>query len=219
MDVKAVLSHVDHTLLKPEATEAQIRTLCQEALDYSTASVCINPRYIPLAVSLLQGKIPVCTVIGFPLGAMTTEAKVFEAGEAVTKGADEIDMVISIGDLKDKKFDAIESEIKAVKAAIGSHILKVIIETCLLTDEEKRRMCHIVARAGGDYIKTSTGFSSGGATAADVALFAEETQGQIKIKAAGGIKTYDDMLTFLSLGADRLGSSSAVRLAKDANLI
>lgn len=219
MDVKAVLSHVDHTLLKPEATEAQIRTLCQEALDYSTASVCINPRYIPLAVSLLQGKIPVCTVIGFPLGAMTTEAKVFEAGEAVTKGADEIDMVISIGDLKDKKFDAIESEIKAVKAAIGSHILKVIIETCLLTDEEKRRMCHIVARAGGDYIKTSTGFSSGGATAADVALFAEETQGQIKIKAAGGIKTYDDMLTFLSLGADRLGSSSAVRLAKGANLI
>lgn len=219
MDAKAILSRVDHTLLKPEATEAQIKALCEEALTYGTASVCVNPRYVPLAVSVLQGKVPVCTVIGFPLGAMTTDAKVFEAQDAVSKGADEIDMVISIGDLKDKKFEAIEAEIRAVKAAVGSRILKVIIETCLLTDEEKRHMCRIVAQAGADYIKTSTGFSSGGATAADVALFAEEMRGRIKIKAAGGIKTYDDMLTLLRLGADRLGSSAAVRLMKEAGLL
>lgn len=219
MDAKTVLAHVDHTLLKPEATEVQIKTLCQEALDYGTASICIHPRYVPLAVTVLQGKMPVCTVIGFPLGAMTTEAKVFEARNAVAMGADEIDMVISIGDLKDENFDMIEAEIRAVKEAVGKRILKVIIETCLLTDEEKRRMCHIVEKAGADYIKTSTGFSSGGATAADVALFAEEAQGRIKIKAAGGIKTYDDMLTFLSLGADRLGSSSAIRLMKEAGLL
>lgn len=219
MDVKTVLSHVDHTLLKPEATEAQIKILCQEALAHNTASVCINPRYIPLAVSILQGKIPVCTVIGFPLGAMTTEAKVLEAHDAITKGADEIDMVISIGDLKDKKLKAIEAEIRAVKEAVGNHILKVIVETCLLTDEEKRLMCHVVEKAGADYIKTSTGFSWDGATKADIALFAQETQGRIKIKAAGGIKTYNDMLTFLSLGADRLGSSSAIRLMKEAGLL
>ncbi len=219
MDAKAVLAHVDHTLLKPDATEAQIAALCREALAYGVASICINPRYVPLAVSILQGKIAVCTVIGFPLGAMTREAKVFEAQDAIAKDADEIDMVISIGDLKDKKFDAIETEIRAVKAAIGDRVLKVIIETCLLTDAEKRRMCHIVARAGGDYIKTSTGFSSGGATAADIALFAEETQGRIKIKAAGGIKSCADMQTFLSLGADRLGSSSAIRLMKEDGLL
>ena len=219
MDAKKVLSHVDHTLLRPDATEEQITALCHEAITYDTASVCINPRYVPLAVSILQGKIPVCTVIGFPLGAMTTESKVFEAKDAVLKGADEIDMVISIGDLKDKKFEAIEAEIRTVKAAVGSRILKVIIETCLLTDEEKCSMCRIVEKAGADYIKTSTGFSSGGATAADIALFAKETQGRIKIKAAGGIKTCEDMLTFLSLGADRLGSSSAVRLLKQAGLL
>ncbi|HWP51926.1 MAG TPA: deoxyribose-phosphate aldolase [Clostridia bacterium] len=219
MDTKRVLSHVDHTLLKPEATESQVIALCHEALEYGTSSVCINPRYVPLAVSVLEGKIPICTVIGFPLGAMTTEAKVFEAKDAVLKGADEIDMVIAIGDLKDKKFEAIEDEIRTVKSAIGNRILKVIIETCLLTEEEKRSMCHIVERAGADYIKTSTGFSSGGATAADIALFAKETQGRIKIKAAGGIKTCDDMLTFLSLGADRLGSSSAIRLLKEAGLL
>ncbi|WMJ84058.1 deoxyribose-phosphate aldolase [Oscillospiraceae bacterium LTW-04] len=219
MDAKTVLSHVDHTLLKPEATEAQIKALCQEALEHNTASVCINPRYIPLAVSILQGKVPVCTVIGFPLGAMTTEAKVLEARDAVAKGADEIDMVISIGDLKDGKLESIEAEIRAVKEVVGNHILKVIIETCLLTDEEKRQMCHIVEKAGADYIKTSTGFSSGGATEADVSLFTKETQGRIKIKAAGGIKSYRDMLTFLSLGADRLGSSSAIRLMKEAGLL
>lgn len=219
MDAKTILSHVDHTLLKPDATEAQLRSLCREALDYGVASVCLNPRYVTLAASILRQKIAVCTVVGFPLGAMTQNAKVFEAQEAVANGADEIDMVISIGDLKDKKFDAIEDEIRAVKAAIGGRVLKVIIETCLLTDGEKRRMCHIVEQAGGDYIKTSTGFASGGATAADIALFAEETGGRIKIKAAGGIKTCEDMQMFLSLGADRLGSSSAIRLMKEAGLL
>ncbi|MFV0497727.1 MAG: deoxyribose-phosphate aldolase [Candidatus Fimivivens sp.] len=219
MDAKTVLSHVDHTLLKPEATQAQIKALCYEALEYHTASVCINPRYIPIAVSILQGKIPVCTVIGFPLGAMTTAAKVFEARDAVSKGADEIDMVISIGDLRDGKHDSIASEIRAVKETVGDRILKVIIEACLLTDEEKCQMCHIIEKAGADYIKTSTGFSSGGATESDIALFAKETQGRIKIKAAGGIKSYHDMLSFLSLGADRLGSSSAIRLMKENALL
>ena len=219
MDAKALLAHVDHTLLKPEATEAQIIDLCREALAYGTASVCINARYVPLAVSILGDAIPVCTVVGFPLGAMTTEAKVYEARDAVAKGAKEIDMVISIADLKDNKLDAIEAEIRAVKQAIGNLILKVIIETALLTDEEKRAMCHVVEKAGADYIKTSTGFSTGGATAHDIALFAAETNGRIKIKAAGGIKTVDDMRLFLSLGADRLGSSSAIKLMKQAGLL
>lgn len=216
MDYTTVLAHVDHTLLKPDATEEQIKTLCNEALLYNTASVCINPKYISLAVSILQDKIPVCTVIGFPLGAMTTESKVFEAKDAIAKGAKEIDMVISIGDLKDKKFDAIESEIRTIKKAIGDHILKVIIETCLLTDEEKKIMCHIVEKAGADYIKTSTGFSTSGATPKDITLFAQEIKGRIKIKAAGGIKSYSDMELFLSLGADRLGSSSAIKIIKEA---
>jgi len=212
MEISDILKHVDHTLLKPEATEQQIRTLCCEALEHNTASVCVNARYVPLAVSVLGDRIPVCAVIGFPLGAMSAEAKVFEAKDAVTKGAHEIDMVISIGDLKDKKYDDILNEISSVKKAIGDKILKVIIETCLLTDDEKRRMCHIVADAGADYIKTSTGFSSGGATADDIKLFCEEIGGKIKIKAAGGIKTREDMELFLMLGADRLGSSSAIKI-------
>ena len=212
MDTREILSHVDHTLLKPEATEQQIIKLCREALEYNTASVCINPRYIPLAVSILGDKIPVCTVIGFPLGAMSLEAKVFEAKDAVAKGAKEIDMVISVGDVKDGKFDAIKAEIKSVKNAVGNLILKVIIETCLLTDDEKRRLCHVVADAGADYIKTSTGFSTGGATPHDIELFASELNGRIKIKAAGGIKTREDMELFLNLGADRLGSSSAIKI-------
>lgn len=212
MDTREILSHVDHTLLKPEATKQQIIKLCREALEYNTASVCINPRYIPLAVSILGDKIPVCTVIGFPLGAMSLEAKVFEAKDAVAKGAKEIDMVISVGDVKDGKFDAIEAEIKSVKNAVGNLILKVIIETCLLTDDEKRRLCHVVTDAGADYIKTSTGFSTGGATPHDIKLFASELNGRIKIKAAGGIKTREDMELFLNLGADRLGSSSAFKI-------
>ena len=212
MEIKEILSHVDHTLLKPEATEQQLIKLCNEALKFNTASVCINPKFIPLAVSVLGDKIPVCTVIGFPLGAMTLEAKVFEARDAIAKGAREIDMVISIGDVKDGKFDNVKAEIAAVKNAIGNHILKVIIETCLLTDDEKRRLCHIVEEAGADYIKTSTGFSTGGATPHDIELFTKEIGGKIKIKAAGGIKTREDMELFLKLGADRLGSSSAIKI-------
>lgn len=219
MTPKEILTHVDHTLLKPEATAEQVEQLCREALQYNTASVCINPRFIPLAVSILGDKIPVCTVIGFPLGAMTTAAKVFEAKNAVELGAKEIDMVISVGDVKSGDFDAVTHEIAEVKKAVGENILKVIIETCLLTDDEKRRLCHCVAEAGADYIKTSTGFSTGGANEHDIALFAEEINGEkingrIKIKAAGGIKAVSDMESFLALGADRLGSSSAIKLLK-----
>ena len=215
MEINEILSHVDHTLLKPEVTEQQIKTLCEEALANRTASVCINPRFIPIAVSILGDEVPVCTVIGFPLGAMTTEAKIFEAKDAIAKGAKEVDMVISIGDLKDKKFDAIREEIAAIKQAIGDNILKVIIETCLLTDDEKREMCHIVEAAGADYIKTSTGFSTGGATRHDIEIFASELKGsKVKIKAAGGIKNRQDMEDFLALGADRLGSSSGVKILR-----
>lgn len=219
MTPNEILKHVDHTLLKPEATAEQVAQLCREALEYNTASVCINPRFIPLAVSILGDKIPVCTVIGFPLGAMSTAAKVFEAKNAVELGAKEVDMVISIGDVKSGDFDAVEKEITAIKKAVGNNILKVIIETCLLTDDEKRKLCHCVANAGAEYIKTSTGFSTGGATEHDIAIFAEEINGseingKIKIKAAGGIKAVSDMENFLALGADRLGSSSAIKLLK-----
>ncbi len=215
MDPGTALTHVDHTLLKPEATREQIAALCKEALENRCASVCVQPCFVAYAKELLRGEIPVCTVIGFPLGANTTETKVFEAKKAVADGADEIDMVINIGALKEGRFTEIESEIRAVKTAIGPHILKVIIETCLLTDEEKAAMCRVVADAGADYIKTSTGFNTGGATAHDVALLVRESKGRIRVKAAGGIKTYEDMEEFLSLGADRLGSSSAVRLVRE----
>ena len=213
MDPKFVLSHVDHTLLKPEATFADISRLCEEALFWHTASVCINPRYVEYAVTLLGGKLPVCTVIGFPLGAMTAPAKVFEAQDAVSRGAGEIDMVISVGDLIEGRMSAVQEEIAAVKQAIGERILKIIIETCLLTESQKNEMCRIVADAGADYIKTSNGFSSGGATFDDVALMVKHGAGRIKVKAAGGIRSFGDMERFLELGADRLGCSSAVRLA------
>ena len=219
MTPNEILTHVDHTLLKPEATAEQVAELCHEALEYNTASVCINPRFIPLAVSILGDKVAVCTVIGFPLGAMSTAAKVFEAKNAVEMGAKEVDMVVSIGDVKAGDFDAVTKEIAAIKEAVGDNILKVIIETCLLTDDEKRKLCHCVADAGAEYIKTSTGFSTAGANEHDIALFAEEINGseingKIKIKAAGGIKSVDDMNNFLALGADRLGSSSAIKLLK-----
>ncbi|MBP0980913.1 MAG: deoxyribose-phosphate aldolase [Oscillospiraceae bacterium] len=219
MTPNEILTHVDHTLLKPEATAEQVAELCREALEYNTASVCINPRFIPLAVSILGDKVAVCTVIGFPLGAMSTAAKVFEAKNAVEMGAKEVDMVVSIGDVKAGDFDAVTKEIAAIKEAVGDNILKVIIETCLLTDDEKRKLCHCVADAGAEYIKTSTGFSTAGANEHDIALFAEEINGseingKIKIKAAGGIKSVDDMNNFLALGADRLGSSSAIKLLK-----
>ena len=212
MTDRELFSYVDHTLLKPEATPEQIAGLCAEAAEHGTASVCVNGSYVPLAKKLLDGKARVCAVIGFPLGAMSTAAKAFEAAEAIRDGADEIDMVIHIGQLKAGNTDYVLEDIKAVKAAIGDHILKVIIETCLLTEEEKITMCRIVTESGAEYIKTSTGFSTGGATFDDVRLFAEHVGEGVKIKAAGGIRTREDMEQFLQLGASRLGTSSAVKI-------
>lgn len=212
MTNQELFSYVDHTLLKPEATPEQIAALCAEAVEHGTASVCVNGSYVALAKKLLDGKAKVCAVIGFPLGAMSTAAKAFEAAEAIRDGADEIDMVIHIGQLKAGNTDYVLEDIKAVKAAIGDHILKVIIETCLLTEEEKITMCRLVTESGAEYIKTSTGFSTGGATFDDVRLFAEHVGEGVKIKAAGGIRSREDMEEFLRLGASRLGTSSAVKI-------
>lgn len=212
MTNQELFSYVDHTLLKPEATPEQIAALCAEAAEHGTASVCVNSSYVALAKKLLDGKAKVCAVIGFPLGAMSTAAKAFEAAEAIRDGADEIDMVIHIGQLKAGNTDYVLEDIKAVKAAIGDHILKVIIETCLLTEEEKITMCRLVTESGAEYIKTSTGFSTGGATFDDVRLFAEHVGEGVKIKAAGGIRSREDMEEFLRLGASRLGTSSAVKI-------
>ena len=214
MDRKEILSHVDHTLLKPEATWPQIQALCDEAVAYGCASVCINTCYVKQAADYLVGRCKVCCVVGFPLGAMDTASKAFEARTAIANGADEVDMVINIGRLKNGEYDAVREDIRAVKEAVGDHVLKVIIETCLLTDDEKRKMCDIVCEAGADYIKTSTGFSTGGATFEDVALMVEGVAGRCKVKAAGGISTVEDMEKFLALGADRLGTSRAVKLLK-----
>ena len=212
MTNQELFSYVDHTLLKPEATPEQIAALCAEAAEHGTASVCVNGSYVALAKKLLDGKAKVCAVIGFPLGAMSTAAKAFEAAEAIRDGADEIDMVIHIGQLKAGNTDYVLEDIKAVKAAIGDHILMVIIETCLLTEEEKITMCRLVTESGAEYIKTSTGFSTGGATFDDVRLFAEHVGEGVKIKAAGGIRSREDMEEFLRLGASRLGTSSAVKI-------
>ena len=200
MNREEILSHVDHTLLKPEATWPQIQTLCDEAIANHTASVCINTCYVKQAVEYMAGRIPVCCVVGFPLGAMDTASKAFEAKTAIENGAAEVDMVINIGRLKNKEYDAVREDIRAVKQAVGDKILKVIIETCLLTDDEKRRMCDIVCEAGADYIKTSTGFSTAGATFHDVELMVKGVHGRCKVKAAGGISTVDDMEKFLALG-------------------
>lgn len=207
-----MLSKVDHTLLKPEATWPQIQKICDEALENHCASICINTCYVKQAAEYLAGRLPVCCVVGFPLGAMDTASKAFEAKTAIENGASEVDMVINIGRLKNGEYDAVREDIAAVKRAVGDKVLKVIIETCLLTDEEKEKMCDIVPEAGADFIKTSTGFSTGGATFADIELFARCVKGRCKIKAAGGISTVEDMERFLDLGADRLGTSRAVKL-------
>ena len=212
MTRQEILAMVDHTLLKPEATWEQIKTICDEAVENKTASICINPGFVKQAVQYLEGRVPVCTVIGFPLGATSAQAKVFEAKQALEDGAEEFDMVINISALKDKNYDYVRDEIAAIKAAVGDKVLKVIIETCLLTDEEKRTMCQLVIDGGADYIKTSTGFSTGGATFEDIALFKECVGDQIKIKAAGGIRSVADMEKFISLGANRLGTSSAIKI-------
>lgn len=215
MDINEILAHVDHTLLSQTATWDEIRQICDDGIAYHTASVCIPPGYVKQVADYVNGKTAVCTVIGFPNGYMTTAVKEFETKDAIANGADEIDMVINIGWLKDRKYDLIESEIRLLKAVCEDRILKVIIETCLLTEEEKVKMCQIVTEAGADYIKTSTGFSSGGATFEDIKLFAENVGPDVKIKAAGGISSLEDAEKFLSLGADRLGTSRIVKLVKD----
>lgn len=214
MEINEILKHVDHTLLKPEATWEEVKEICDDAVQYQTASVCIPPSFVEQAGGYLGGRMAVCTVIGFPNGYMTTEAKEFEAGDAIKKGADEIDMVINIGWLKEKQYGRIREEIRRLKAVCGDRILKVIVETCLLTQEEKIKMCGIVTEAGADYIKTSTGFSTAGATFEDIALFAEHVGPAVRIKAAGGISSLEDARRFLELGADRLGTSRIVKLVK-----
>ena len=209
-----IMSHVDHTLLLQGATWEDIKAICDDGVKYGTASVCIPPPFVKEAAEYLNGRLAVCTVIGFPNGYNTTKVKCVETADAIANGADEIDMVINIGDLKAKKHDKLIDEIKAIKAECGDKTLKVIIETCLLTNEEKIEMCRIVTEAGADYIKTSTGFSTGGATPEDIKLFAQHVGKNVKIKAAGGIRSFDDAKLFLELGADRLGTSRLVTLLK-----
>lgn len=212
MQRQEILSHVDHTLLKQQATWQEIEKTCREALENHTASVCIPPAFVKQAAAFLAGRVPVCTVIGFPNGYQTTAVKVFETKDAVANGADEIDMVIHIGKAKEGRYEDILSEINQVKEACGGKILKVIVETCMLTEDEKKELCRIVSQSEADFIKTSTGFGGGGATAEDVSLFAANVSDGTKIKAAGGIKSVADAERFLSLGAERLGSSSLVAM-------
>ena len=207
--------YIDHTLLKADAREADIRELCHEAKEYDFASVCVNPCWLPVVKEELAGTdVKVCVVVGFPLGAMTVEAKAFEGADAVKKGADEVDMVINIGRLKDRDDAYVTNEIAAVKEAVGDKCLKVIIETCLLTDDEKVRACQDAVNAGADFVKTSTGFSTAGATPADVALMKKAVEGKCLVKAAGGVRTKEDMLEMIEAGADRIGTSRGVSLVK-----
>ena len=214
MDIQTILSHCDHTLLSQTATWDQIRAVLDDGIRYRTASACIPAAYVKEAAAYVGGKLPICTVIGFPNGYSTTAAKCFETADAVKNGADEIDMVIHIGWLKDRRYDDLLREIRAVKDACGGKILKVIIETCLLTEAEKIKMCEIVTEARADFIKTSTGFSTAGATFEDVALFKAHVGPAVQIKAAGGIASLQDAEQFLALGATRLGTSRIVKLAK-----
>lgn len=215
MERKEILRHVDHTQLAQTAVWEDIRRLCEEAIACGTASVCIPPSYVRQAREYVGERMAVCTVIGFPNGYSTTKVKEFETQQAVADGADEIDMVINLGWVKDGRYDLVEDEIRRVKAACGGKLLKVILETCLLTREEKIRMCQVVTAAGADYIKTSTGFSTAGATFEDVRLFADHVGKNVKIKAAGGISSLEDAEQFLELGAERLGSSRVIRLVKE----
>lgn len=214
MKLQDILSHVDHTLLKPEATWEQIKTIVDEGIAYGTASVCIPASYVRQAAEYAGGRVPICTVIGFPNGYATTAAKCFEAKDAAQNGAAEIDMVVNLGWVTDGKYGDVLAEIRAVKEACQGRLLKVIIETCLLTREEKIKMCEVLAQSGAEYIKTSTGFSTGGATFEDVALLRQHCPPSVKVKAAGGIASLEDGERFLALGADRLGTSRIVALAK-----
>lgn len=215
MDIKEILSKVDHTLLSQNATWDEIKAICDDGIKYGTASVCIPASYVKQAKEYVGGKLAICTVIGFPNGYSTTATKVYETADAIKNGADEIDMVINVGWLKDKKYDEILNEINEIKDACNGKILKVIIETCLLTDEEKIKMCEIVSNSNADYIKTSTGFSTAGATKSDIELFAKHTTNGKKIKAAGGIASIEDAEDFINLGASRLGTSRIVKIVKN----
>ncbi len=215
MELSKILNKCDHTLLAQSATWGEIKAICDDGIKFGTASVCIPASYVKAAKEYVKDSLAICTVIGFPNGYSTTATKVFETKDAIANGADEIDMVINIGWLKDKKYDDLLNEISEIKKACGDKILKVIIETCLLTDEEKVKMCEIVSDSGADYIKTSTGFSTSGATFHDVEIFAKNVQSHVKIKAAGGISSIDDAEKFIALGAQRLGTSRIVKIAKN----
>lgn len=214
MDKKAILKHIDHTLLKAFSTWDDIKALCDEAVEYSTASVCIPQTYIKRVKDTYGDKLNVCTVVGFPLGYNSTESKVSEIKTALADGAGEIDMVINISDVKNGDYKKVEDEIRALKSATGNKVLKVIIETCYLTKEEKIEMCKAVTNAKADYIKTSTGFGTDGAKMEDILLFKENIGPDVKIKAAGGVRTVDDLVAFIEAGCDRIGTSSAVKLLK-----
>lgn len=215
MDRRDVLRIVDHTLLAQTATWAEIRQILDDGMKYGTASACIPAAYVKQAAEYVEGRLPICTVIGFPNGYSTTAVKVFETKDAIANGAQEIDMVIHVGRLKEGRYREIEDEIRQIHEACGGRILKVIIETCLLTEEEKVKMCEIVTRAGAEYIKTSTGFSTAGATFADVKLMREHIGEGVKIKAAGGISSFEDAEEFMRLGADRLGTSRLVKIMEN----
>ena len=215
MDRKDIFKTVDHTLLTQTATWQDIKQICDDAITYQTASVCIPPSFVKRAKEYVGARMPVCTVIGFPNGYNTTNVKVMETKDALDNGADEIDMVVNLGDVKEGKFDVVEEEIRQIKKVCGDKILKVIIETCLLTEEEKIAMCEVVTKSGADYIKTSTGFSTAGATFEDIELFSKHIGKDIKMKAAGGIASFDDAIRFLELGASRLGTSRIVKIAKN----
>ena len=218
MDIREILKRVDHTFLKQDAVWEDIKKICDDGMKYGTASVCIPPSFVKRAKRYMDGKIKICTVIGFPNGYQTTETKAFETRDAVEKGADEIDMVINIGDLKDKNYAAVINEIMEIKSACRGRVLKVIIETCMLTKDEKIKMCEIVTEAGADYIKTSTGFGGAGATFDDIELFKKYVGKNVKIKAAGGISSIADAEKFIELGADRLGTSRIVKIVKEEGL-
>ena len=218
MDKKVILSKVDHTLLGQASTWEEIRVILEDGMKFGCASACIPACYVKKAVEYVEGKLPICTVIGFPNGYHTTAVKVLETKDAIANGASEIDMVINVGYLKDKKYEELEEEIRQIHNACEGKILKVIIETCLLTEEEKIKMCEIVTNAGAEYIKTSTGFSTAGATFADVELMRKYVGKEVKVKAAGGISSFDDAEKFISLGADRLGTSRLVKIMKNTDV-
>lgn len=219
MKIDEILSKCDHTLLSQTATWEDIQAIIDDGIEYKTASVCIPPCFVRRAARYAEGRVGICTVIGFPNGYSTTKTKLFETEDALLAGADEIDMVVNIGEVKAGHFDAVLDEIKILKAACGKRVLKVIIETCLLTEEEKIKMCEVVSSAGADFIKTSTGFSTGGATFADIELFKKHVAPGVKIKAAGGISSLSDAERFIELGAERLGTSRIVKLLKNQNNI